>query len=194
MDGDLVDEALGAVIYTGDDVVFSGVVHFLEDADIAFDIKGEAEIVGAVFFDDGIGNLGVDAFLADFSELCVHDIGAAAGDVEVGLNKTGDEGGQTADLTACAQTEEVACRLVLADLGYVLGRELSVILGQVEIEGSIKVTRKYFFHIVWVSFQTLYWCPFGAGGGTGGGGGEEETGDGSPSPRLSPPVSKEPSP
>ena len=68
----------------------------------------------------------------------------------------------------------MASRLVLADLGYVLGRKLAVIFGKVEVQGSIKVTRKYFFHIVWVSFQTL-------GGKRQGTGGEatvlEETGD-----------------
>ena len=152
VDGDLVDEALGAVVYAGDDVVFSGVVHFLEDADVTFDVKGEAEIVGAVFFDNGIGDLGIDALFADFPELSVDNVGAAAGDIEIRLHKAGDEGGQTADLTACAQTEKVAGRLVLADLGYVLGRELSVIFGKVEVEGSIKVARKNFFHTGLLSF------------------------------------------
>ena len=193
VDGDLVDEALRAVIHSGDDVVFSGIVHFLEDADVALDVKGKAEIVGAVFFDDGIGDLGVDAFFADLFKLGVDDVGAAAGNVEVRLHKACDEGGQAADLAAGAQTEEVARSLVLTDLGYILSRELSVIFGKVEVQGSIKVARKYFFHIVWVSFQTL--C--GKRQGTGGEAtvleetGTEETGDGSPSPESG---DREPSP
>ena len=145
MDTDLMDQSLGAVVHSGDNVVFSGIIHLFEDADIAFDVEGEAEIVGSVFFDNGIRHLRVHAFFADFLKLCVDNVGPAAGDVEVGLDKSCDEGGQAADLASGAESEEVSRRLILTDLGHVLGGELSVVLGKVEIQVPSKSLANTFF-------------------------------------------------
>ena len=147
-----MDQALGSILYTCNDVIFSGIIHFIEDADIALNIKGKAEVVDTVFFDDGIGDSGIDTSLADLFKLRVHDVGAAAGNIEIRLHKPGDEGSETADLTAGAQAEKIARSLIFADLGHIFRRKFPVIFGEVEIKCAVKITGKDFFHDQFLSF------------------------------------------
>ena len=141
-----MDQPLGAVRHALDDIVLARIIHGGKYADIAFDVQREPVILDAVLVKDLLGHDRIHAALSDLLQVLVHDVCAAAGDKEIRLHKSCNEGGQAAHLSAGAQTEEMSGLLILANLLHVLGRELAVVLRLVEIQCPIKITCKNLLH------------------------------------------------
>ena len=146
MDADLVDQALGAVCDVLYNIVLAGIVHRSEHTDIALDVKRESVIINAVLVEDLLRHCRVNAEFSDLFQILVNNVGAAARDVEIRFHETRDERCKAADLSAGAQTEQMPCLLVLADLLYILGRKFAVVFRLIEIQCSIKITCKNLLH------------------------------------------------
>ena len=123
-----------------------------EDTDVAVDVEGQPEAFGAHLVRDGPGDVRVDAAFADLVIVAIDDVRAGTRDEEIRLDEARDERGQPADLAAGAEAEEVAGLLVFADLFDRLHRELVGVLRFIEIQRSVKIGCKYFFHTTKSSF------------------------------------------
>ena len=144
VDADAVDHAFGGVVHTGDDVVFARVIHFLKDVDHAVDIDRDPVAARFDVLDDPVDDIAVNKKLADLLHILVDNVGTGACDPEIRLKETADEGGKSAYLTAGAKPEIISRSLIFFDLLDRFGRELD--LRFVEIECSVEIACKYFFH------------------------------------------------
>ena len=144
VDADAVDHSLGSVVHACDDIVLTRIVHLLEDVDNAVDIDRDSVAARLYVLNDLVDDIAVHEQLADLLHVAVNNVGACGCDPEVRLNEAADERCQTADLSARAETEIIACCLIFLDLFDVFGRKLYFCL--IEIKSTIKIACKYFFH------------------------------------------------
>ena len=146
MDADLMDQSLGAVCNALYHIILARIVHRCEHADVAFHIQSESVILNSVLVQDLLSHFGIDTAFSDFLKILVDDVRTAAGDVEIRLHKSCDEGCQASHLSAGAKAEKVTRLLVLADLLHVLRGQFAVIFRFIKIQRAVEITCEYFLH------------------------------------------------
>ena len=154
---ELMDQTGHGIFHTGNDMIFTGIIHLRENIDDTIDINGNPVLCRVRRIDhlaDLIDHISVDTSPVNVPEITVNNIGASTGNVEIRLHDPADKGRKTADLSAGAKTEEVACLLIFFDFGNIFRRQLDFCL--VEIESTVKIAGKYFFHKF--SLSLLYLC------------------------------------